>query len=501
MTNSDNKINIGDSWKSLDEIKININDSWKDVDEAYINVGDSWKQFYNNNQNLGNLFIDGESVIEDETGTHTITTHGNTYIESVQHTCGDGSVKFDGDGDYLTTPNHTDFDFSNDDFTIDTWVRFNNEGGVEVIAGQWLLANSTLNSWCVWKNASDNIYFIAYNSSSQQVIYINSTTALLKYGWYHIAVVRNGASSKLYINGVSEGTNVGNNGVITNSTLPLMIGNYWNETATGPTVYDLDGYIDNFRITKGSALWTSNFNLTNIELLYSSNTLNYSGDLFIDGESVIEDETGNHTLTLNGATSVTTSQHCPQGGSTSSIYFDGNNDYITSPDDGDWRLRELDFTIDLWVRFAPDNFSSTQRIMAQYENSGGTDRSWRLDKSQTNEIRFKARNAAGTEFVVLESMAIEYDIWYHIAVVRKGSDWTLYINGSFEDAADVSDEIVNSSVPLMIGDYWNVGATGNNNTEFNGWMDLIRLKRRQALWTSEFDSSSDSELLYPLGYY
>ena len=46
MANSDNKINIGDSWKSLDEMKININDSWKDVDEAYINVGDSWKKYY-----------------------------------------------------------------------------------------------------------------------------------------------------------------------------------------------------------------------------------------------------------------------------------------------------------------------------------------------------------------------------------------------------------------------------------------------------------------------
>jgi len=46
MGNTDNKINIGDSWKDLDSIQINIGDAWKDVSEAYINIGDSWKQFW-----------------------------------------------------------------------------------------------------------------------------------------------------------------------------------------------------------------------------------------------------------------------------------------------------------------------------------------------------------------------------------------------------------------------------------------------------------------------
>jgi len=46
MANSDNKINIGDSWKDVDSMQINVGDSWKDIDEAYINIGDSWKQFY-----------------------------------------------------------------------------------------------------------------------------------------------------------------------------------------------------------------------------------------------------------------------------------------------------------------------------------------------------------------------------------------------------------------------------------------------------------------------
>jgi hypothetical protein len=46
MANSDNKINIGDTWKGIDSIQINIGDTWKDCTEAYINIGDVWKQLW-----------------------------------------------------------------------------------------------------------------------------------------------------------------------------------------------------------------------------------------------------------------------------------------------------------------------------------------------------------------------------------------------------------------------------------------------------------------------
>ncbi len=64
MANSDNKINISDSWKSLDSIKINIGDTWKDVSEGYINIGDSWKQWWTSAPAVGDrgVFIGGENT-------------------------------------------------------------------------------------------------------------------------------------------------------------------------------------------------------------------------------------------------------------------------------------------------------------------------------------------------------------------------------------------------------------------------------------------------------
>jgi len=46
MANSDNLINIGDTWKAMSTIQINIGDVWKDVNTAYINIGDTWKEFW-----------------------------------------------------------------------------------------------------------------------------------------------------------------------------------------------------------------------------------------------------------------------------------------------------------------------------------------------------------------------------------------------------------------------------------------------------------------------
>ena len=45
-TGTNMKLQIGDSWKSVEGAKINIGDSWKTIDGAKINIGDSWKTIF-----------------------------------------------------------------------------------------------------------------------------------------------------------------------------------------------------------------------------------------------------------------------------------------------------------------------------------------------------------------------------------------------------------------------------------------------------------------------
>lgn len=40
------KINIGDSWRIVEEIKINVGDSWRTVTKIQINIGDTWRTVF-----------------------------------------------------------------------------------------------------------------------------------------------------------------------------------------------------------------------------------------------------------------------------------------------------------------------------------------------------------------------------------------------------------------------------------------------------------------------
>ena len=73
--------------------------------------------------------------------------------------------------------------------------------------------------------------------------------------WHHVAVARSGTSTKLFLNGVQEGaTFTGDtNNYIVGASRP-MIG------AGGPAGgLELNGWIDELRVSKGIARWTANF--------------------------------------------------------------------------------------------------------------------------------------------------------------------------------------------------------------------------------------------------
>ena len=478
MGNSDNKINIGDSWKSLDEMKINIGDSWKDVGEAYVNIGDSWKQFYNNNQNLGNLFIDGEGTINDKTGNHPLTLYGNTAVTTNTY-CPYGnstsSITFDGDGDGISVPNHDDWYFGTGDFTMDYWVRRDAStiGVNKVELSQW---DSDLNRWIFWHDGVKWRFYVQIDGVAK-IDLIHAVTPLAD-KWYHIAIVRTGNLFYLFHDGILVKSSE-QSFTMPNLSAPLQIGKYSDGSYTQ---FNIKGYLDNIRIVKGEALWTEDFYVQPIQ-----------GNLFIDGEGTVEDETDVHALTWYGGSTVTTSTYCPQGSSSSSITFPGAG-YILAPDHVDWTFGNSNFTMDTWIKF--NNLGSTGIIMGQWDYSLNTNAATCFYKDGNNCLRFVATDALGVFMMnLVGTTPMTNNVWHHVAVVRYLSGIKLYVNG-IEDASSVDVRAINdSNVRFMIGNNWN-DPTTPSNYYFNGYMDNIRIIKGTALWRSNFNTSSDKELYY-----
>lgn len=187
----------------------------------------------------GNTFIDSSS------SNKTITSYGNVTQSSTQSVFGGKSAYFDGTEDYLSVPNSEDWNFDGD-LSIDFWIRTNDkseQGGAlrRLISfgdnsGNYIEIGVYSNAGEIWSNGLG---------------LANSTVLVADNQWHHIAVIRQNSSTKLFIDG---NLNVSGTKSGTISASGLHIGKYF----LGSLGY-YNGYIDELRISKGIARWTSNF--------------------------------------------------------------------------------------------------------------------------------------------------------------------------------------------------------------------------------------------------
>ena len=164
-----------------------------------------------------------------------------------------GSVAFDGNGDYLSTADNSDFDFGTGDFTIELFVNNStSQSGNPVLIG----ANG---GWYIQFKTGGTILEFYTGSTS-----ITATGLNLEGSWHHIAVTKASNSVKIFVDGVVKSTTT--NSDTTNLANTLHIGNYG-----GSNLHYL-GYISNVRVIKGTALYTAAFTPSREELTNVTNT-------------------------------------------------------------------------------------------------------------------------------------------------------------------------------------------------------------------------------------
>ena len=182
--------------------------------------------------------------IIDNSGKNDIETVGNAQISTSVKKYGTGSMYFDGSGDWMQLPDRPELQLGTGNFTVEGWLYLGATGAARGIVGK----GTSTTGWLLSTNSSNQVVF-TYASST-----ITSTGTLAGSTWYHIAVCRESTGTnqtKIYINGTNDGTGTVNTNF--NQTNVMYVG----ANRTGGDA--MNGYIDDLRITKGQALYTSNF--------------------------------------------------------------------------------------------------------------------------------------------------------------------------------------------------------------------------------------------------
>ena len=151
-----------------------------------------------------------------------------------------GVLAFDGAGDYITTSADSAFQLGTGDFTVEFWARpsaSNDNDGVFTFgtSSSSLAVYILNNSWRIATSGSGGIQVAA---------------AILN-TWQHVAVTRSGTSLRFFLNGIQSGLTISNSTNFVDNQ--LNIGYYFN------TNFAYNGFIDEFRLTKSLARYTSNF--------------------------------------------------------------------------------------------------------------------------------------------------------------------------------------------------------------------------------------------------
>jgi hypothetical protein len=190
----------------------------------------------------------GSTTITDSSPSpKTVTAFGNAQISTAQSKFGGSSIAFDGSGDYLAVAEvSSSFTFGAENFTIEFWLYPSDLSGIAIIA-DWRNASGPQGQRITLYRDGSTLYFF------QTSIRITAATALTNGAFQHIALCKGSNSTRLFV----DGTQVGSTYADTTSYIAPQGGSIYIGGLLG--AISMAGYIDDLRITKGVARYTSNF--------------------------------------------------------------------------------------------------------------------------------------------------------------------------------------------------------------------------------------------------
>jgi len=395
-----------------------------------------------------NRFRDGS------TNNFTITRNGDVKVTNFapfapsaaySTSVNGGSAYFDGTGDYLTTPNNAAFAFGTGDYTIELWINTNADAG-NVIDFR---VGGNLTPYPAIYLSGGGVFF--WPGTGSDGVSVGSYT---KNAWVHLAVSRSGSSLKFFVNGVqtysaSDTTNL-SQGTVT-------IGARWDAGNL------FAGYISNFRVVKGTAVYTAAFTPPTAPVTAITNTsllTNFTNAAIFDNSMKNDLETvGNAQISTSVKKFGTGSIYVPSGGGCALI----PNSQPLTLGTGNWTIEFWAYTDASGTKVYMDLLNVANTVIYGEMYSIGTTLYWYRD---------------GSNFIT-GTGALTANTWQHIAVAKSGTSTKLFVNGT-QVGSTLTDSFDYASAR------WEIGGRSNLTLPIVGYIDDLRITNGVARYTANF---------------
>jgi hypothetical protein len=188
----------------------------------------------------------------------TVSANVLAQISTAQYKFGGASGYFSYDGgtgsdSWLSISNNTNFEFGTGDFTIECWMRTDstNPPRAVISKGDTGFVDDTV--WTLEFDVSGGLTFYGPTGIGEVSPIVSTTTSFSTATWYHVAVTRESSTYRIFVDGTLESSASYSDEMLEGG--PLIIGAGWFD----PTTRGFSGYIDELRLIKGTAAYTSNF--------------------------------------------------------------------------------------------------------------------------------------------------------------------------------------------------------------------------------------------------
>ena len=194
-------------------------------------------------------------------------------------------------------------------------------------------------------------------------------------------------------------------------------------------------------------------------------------------------------ITNNGTMVTNASNMGPLNFYDRSFYYDGSDDFLSTPDHADFSLGTSDFTMECWAR--PRTYPGTYgMLLTQYTSSGSSSSTfWNLTNGSHNCYFYDGSDA----FLMTDPInsVLPPNKWHHLAISREGDVFRLFTNGKLVKEETHAGWTMNNSAGRLT-----VGADHDDNYHFNGEIQDARMYNGVAKYTGDFVLPSVSPDVY-----